>query len=189
MQVEIDITSEQLIKTALGRYKTQHESPDMLLSNVIADMHSNADSATVIRQAVTNSIAEGITRMERQAMAAESQFASIGQMSLLGDLIPEHKIPAVMQTRSVAEVAAWMEDRAQIERDNAEEMRAAADRQAEKARNFTEWAKGPSRICEVLRRAGIDPKDISYAEAINKAETLQPRHGLDAGAPSKRPLR
>lgn len=51
MNVNIDITSEQLIKTALNRYKTQHESQDVLLGNVIAEMQSNADSATVIRQA------------------------------------------------------------------------------------------------------------------------------------------
>lgn len=189
MQVNIDITSEQLIKTALNRYKTQHEAPDMLLGNVIAEMHSNADSATVIRQAVTNSIAEGIWRMERQAMAAESEFAAVGQMSLLGDLIPDHKIPAGMQTKSAAEVADWMENRAQIERDNLDEMRAALERQEQKTLRFVSWAAATRKVCDALEKAGMDPAKVTYAEAINKAEALHARHGADAGAQAKRPVR
>lgn len=189
MQVNIDITSEQLIKTALNRYKIQHEAPDMLLGNVIAEMHSNADSATVIRQAVTNSIAEGIRRMERQAMVAESEYAAVGQMSLLGDLIPDHKIPAGMQTKSAAEVNAWMENRAQIERENLEEMRAALDRQLQKTKQFTAWAEATRQVCDALRRSGFDPEMVSYAEAINKAEAIQPRHCADAGTSPKRTMR
>lgn len=189
MQVNIDITSEQLIKAALNRYKTQHEAPDMLLGNVIAEMHSNADAATVIRQAVTNSIADGLRRMERQAMAAESEFAAVGQMSLLGDMIPEHKIPAGMQTKSVAEVLAWMENRAEIERQNLEEMRAAFERQEQKTKRFIAWVDGPRKVFNALKGAGLDPEKVSYAEAINKAEALRPRRGADAGETSKRPLR
>lgn len=189
MQMNIDITSEQLVKAALNRYKTQHEAPDMLLGNVISEMHSHADSATVIRQAVTNSIAEGLRRMERQAMAAESEFAGIGQMSLLGDMIPEHKIPAGMQTKSAAEVNAWMENRAQIERENLEELRGALERQEQKTKRFATWADATRQVCDALKRAGLDPAEVSYAEAINKAEALRPRRGADAGETSKRPLR
>lgn len=189
MNVNIDITSEQLIKTALNRYKTQHDSPDVLLGHVIAEMHSNADSATVIRQAITNSIAEGILRMERQAMAAEADWAAVGQMSLLGDLIPEHSIPAGMQTKSAAEVNAWMENRAQIERENLDELRAALERQEQKTKRFTAWADATRQVCEALRRAGLDPAEVSYAEAISKAQAVQSRHGADAGASPKRPVR
>jgi hypothetical protein len=189
MQINIDITSEQLIKTALNRYKTQHEPPDMLLSNFIAEMHSNADSATVIRQAVTNSIADGLRRMERQAMAAESEFASVGQMSLLGDLIPDHKIPAGMQTKSAAEVNSWMENRAQIERENLDEMRAALERQEQKAARFSAWADATRQVCDALKRAGLDPGQVSYAEAINKAQTVWAGRGADAGATPRRPVR
>jgi uncharacterized protein YejL (UPF0352 family) len=189
MQVKIDITAEQLIKTALNRYKTQHESPDMLLGNVISELHSNTDSATVIRQAITNSIAEGLLKMERQAMAAESEFASIGQMSLLGELIPEHKIPLGMQTRSAAEVNAWMQHRAELERENLEELRAAFERQEHKAAKFSAWAQATHRICEALQHGGLDPAGVTYAEAINRAQAIQPRHGVDVGAPSGLPLR
>lgn len=189
MNVTIDITSEQLIKTALNRYKTQHEAPDTLLGNVIAEMHSNADSATVIRQAVTNSIADGIKRMERQALAAAEDWAAIGQMSLLGNLIPEHKIPAGMQTKSAAEVNAWMENRAQIERENLDELRAALERQEQRTKRFTAWADAVRQVCDSLKRAGLDPAEVSYAEAINKAQAVQPRHGADAGATPNRPMR
>jgi hypothetical protein len=189
MQVKIDITAENLIKKALHRYKTKHEAPDMLLGNVIKSMHSNADSATVIRQAVTNSIAEGIRRLERQAMAAESEFASVGQMSLFGDMIPDHKIPAAMKTKSAAAVNAWMENRAQIERDNLDEIRAALERQEERSRSYSAWAAATRQVCEALQRAGLDPAEVSYADAINKAEALHPRHGFDAGAAAKQPLR
>jgi hypothetical protein len=34
MQVNIDITSEQLIKTALNRYKTQHEAEAVALRRI-----------------------------------------------------------------------------------------------------------------------------------------------------------
>jgi hypothetical protein len=189
MQVAIDITSEALIKTALGRYKTQHESPDLLLSNVIAEMHSNADSATVIRQAVTNSIAEGIQRMERQAMAAEAEFESVGQMSLLGELVPQHKIPSGMKNKTVAEVVAWMENRAEIEIANLEEMRAAFERQEQKTKRFVAWAKAPRQIYEAMVRAGIDPNEVSYAEAINKAEAFSRRDGAGLGETAAQPLR
>jgi hypothetical protein len=181
MQVAIDITSEALIKTALGLYKTQHASPDVLLSNVIADMHSNSDPATVIRQAVTNSIAEGIRRMERQALAAAADFESVGQMSLLGELIPEHKIPSGMKTKSVAEVVAWWENRVEIEIANMEEMRAAFERQEEKTKRFVAWAKPPRQIYDAMVRAGIDPNEVSYADAINKAEAFSKRCGADLG--------
>lgn len=189
MKIEIDITAEQLIKTALHRYKTQHESPDILLGSVIASLNVNTDSATVIRQAVTNSIAAGIERMERQAMAAEQEFATVGQMSLLGDLIPEHQIPSEMQTQSAEEVNAWMQNRAQIERENLEELRAALERQEQKTKRFTQWATATQRVCDALQRAGLDPAKVSYAEAIDQAETLQPRRGADAGPQAKQPLR
>jgi len=189
MQVKIDITSEQLVKTAMNRYKVQHETPDMLLGRVIADMHSNADSDTIIRQAMTNSIAEGILRMERQAMAAAEGFDEVGQMSLLGDLIPDHKIPAAMQTKSAAEVNAWMESRAEIEQENLAELRAAVEKQVEKTARFVSWAAATRKVCDALQKAGMDPAKVTYAEAINKAETLHARRGADAGAQAKRPVR
>lgn len=189
MQIDFDVTSEQLIKMALARYKTQHESPDVLLSNVIADIHSNTDSATVIRQAVTNSIAEGLRRMERQAMAAEHEFQSIGQMTLFGEPIPGHNIPTGLSTRPAAEVRAWMENRAEIERENAGELLAAAKKQEDKASRFSAWASATRKICEALTRAGLDPNEVSYAEAINKAEAVHRRRGADAGAPTTRAMR
>lgn len=189
MKIAIDITSEQLIKSALSRYKLKHESPDMLLANVVAELHSNADSATVIRQAVTNSVKEGITKMERQAMAAEKDFQAIGQMSLLGELIPEHKIPASMVTKSAAEVNAWMENRAQIEQQNLEELRAALDKQTSKAARFAKWATATRQVCETLERAGINPREVSYAEAINKAEALHAGRSPDAGTAPKQSVR
>jgi ribulose kinase len=189
MQVAIDITSEALVKTALGRYKTQQESPDLLLSNVIADLHSNADSATVVRQAVTNSIAEGIRRMERQAMASEAEFESVGQLSLLGELVPEHKIPAGMKDKTVAEVVAWMESRAEIEAANLEELRAAVERQEQKTKRLAAWAKAPRQIYNALVRAGIDPHTVSYADAINKAETFSRRRGAGLGETTAQSVR
>lgn len=190
MQVKIDITSEKLIKAALKRYRSsQQESPDVLLSNAIASMYSNADSSTVIRQAVTNSIRLGIDVMERDANARESEFAVIGQMSLLGDLIPEHKIPAKMQNNPAADVNAWMQERAQIERENLEEMRAAVDRQQQRTSQFAAWASATANVCETLERAGIDPARMSYAEAISKAEAIQSGRGAVSGEKAKRPLR
>jgi hypothetical protein len=189
MQVDIDITSEQLVKTALGRYKTQHDSPDLLLANTIADMHSNTDAATVIRQAVTNSIAAGIKRMERQAMAAEAEFEAIGQMSLLGELVPEHKIPAGMTAKSVAEVAAWTDARAEIEQENLEEMRAAFKRQEAKAARFAKWAEATKKVQAIVERAGLDPREVTYAEAISKAEALSEGRRADVGAQAGKPLR
>jgi len=184
-----NITSEQLIRTALNRYKTQHESADMLLSNVIHDMNPGSDSATVIRQAVTNSVAEGIRRMERQALSAESEFQRIGQMSLLGELIPDHKIPASMQSKSAREVNAWMENRAQVERENLEELRAAVEKQQGKTKRFEEWANATRLVCEALEHSGLNPSEVTYAEAVNKAEAVYRRDGADAVASAKRPVR
>lgn len=172
MKTELDITSEQLVSKAMNYYKLGHASPDLLLARVIADMRSNADPATVIRQAVTNSIAEAIRKMDRQALAAESEFQAIGQMSLLGDLIPEHKIPNDMQGKPAAEVDAWMQSRAEIEAKNLEELRVAVREQERKAERFSTWANATRQVCETLERAGLDPRVVTYAEAINKAEAV-----------------
>lgn len=189
MQVSINVTSEQIIKTALSRYKTQHESPDMLLANVVAEMRSNADPATVIRQAVTNSIAKGIKEAERDVIAKEQEFESIGQMSLLGDLIPEHKIPAAMRTKSVAEVYAWIQQRAEIEQQNLEEMRAAFRRQESKTKKFLEWLNAVRKVKEALEHSGFDPNEVNYNDAISKAQTIQPGSECVSGAQAKRDVR
>jgi hypothetical protein len=172
MNITIDTTSEQLIKAALQRYKVDHRDADILLATVITETHPNAEPATVVRQAVTNSILEGIKKLERQAAASESEFHQFGQMNLFGDLIPEHKVPVGLLNKSAAEMDAWMQQRAEIERENAEEMRRAADAQERKAKRFELWAKSVHQVCTALTDAGFNPQEISYAEAIAKAETI-----------------
>ena len=110
-------------------------------------------------------------------------------MSLLGDLIPYHKIPEGMQTKSAAEVNAWMENRAQIESDNLDEMRAAFERQEQKTARYVSWAAATRQVCDALQKAGMDPEKVTYAEAINKAEAIHARDGADAGTQAMRPVR
>lgn len=189
MTLDTDITSEQLITRALKRYETTNENPDTLLASVIADIHANTDSATIIRQAVTNSVAEGIRKKERQAMAKEADFQAIGQMSLLGDLIPEHKVPASMVSKSAAEVNAWMENRAAIEAENLTELRNAVEAQKRKADRFNTWANATRKVCQSLEHAGINPNEMTYAEAINKAEAVDSRSASGIDAKAGRPMR
>jgi hypothetical protein len=168
----ITITSEQLVKTALQRYRLDNADADILLATVITETHPNDEPATVVRQSVTNSIIDGIRKLERQAAAAEKEFRLCGQMSLFGELIPEHQVPAGLVSKSAAEMNEWMQARAQIERENADEMRRAADAQERKAQRFEQWANSVSRVCHALTDAGFNPQDISYEAALAKAETI-----------------
>lgn len=189
MKAEINVTSEQIVKKALRRYETQQEDADLLLANVINDMHANTDAATVIRTSVTNSIRKGIERLERESYSREAEFVAIGQMFLFDELIPEHNIPASLRTKSCEEVDAWNASRSRIDLDNAEESAAHTESLKRKASRSAANASASHKLCEVLRRNGIDPSKVTYEEAIEKAQEIWARNSIDAGSSSKKPLR
>lgn len=189
MKTGIQITAEQLVREALHAYKTDHADPDVLIGKTIARLYPNADGVTVRAIALTNSVTEGIAKLERQAAASESEFYLAGQMSLLGEIIPEHKVPKGLMSKPASEMDDWMRDRAAIERENAQELRRAADAQERKAKRFEHWSEVVHRVCVILNENGINPAEVSYAEALKKAEAVSPGHGSVFGTPAERPMR
>lgn len=189
MNTEITITAEQLIQTALKIAVVEPDAPDLLLSRAIVDLHLQTEPETIARQSLVNSIANGLKRQERQAAAAHDRFDTVGQMSLFGDLIPEHQIPRGWQSKMAAEVDAWMANRADIERQNADELRKAADAQEQKARKFEAFAAATHRVVEALIQAGLDPHQVTYEQAIAHAEAFHGRGSPAAGATTRRPVR
>lgn len=189
MRVTIDITSEQLVKAALKRYRVDHSDADVLLARLIADTYPGTESATVVRQAVTNSIIEGIQKAEREAATAENEFYEYGQTDLFGSLIPKHKVPKGLLVKSAAEMDEWMQNRSEVEREDAEEMRRHAEAQERKAERFAHWAMCVHTVCRVLTEAGIDPREISYGEALSKTEAVDFGPHSVSGTQAERPMR
>jgi hypothetical protein len=185
----IRITAEQLIKETLSTYKAKEAPADILLAQTIKRLYPNEDAMTVRATVLENSIAAGIKRLMAGAIAAESDFMRCGQMSLFGELIPEHTVPRSLINKSAQGMADWMDNRARMERDNADELRRAADAQERKARRYEQSSQAVLRVVEALRAAGLNPEEVTYAEALAKAETLSSGTQSVSDAPSKRPLR
>lgn len=170
--IDINTTAEQLIKETLKTYRAERAEPEVLLAKTIATLHPGINPDVVSQAAQINSIAKAITKLERDALAHESVMQEYGQLSLLGALIPEHKVPKGLINKSAAEMDAWMASRAETEAENAEELRKAAEAQARKADRFAQWSGAVHRVCTTLKDHGIDPEAISYAEALRKAEAF-----------------
>lgn len=189
MSTEIQITAEQLVRESLKRYVVEHADPDQLIAETIRQLYPNSNGETVRAQALANSVAEGIKRMERQAATHESEFRKIGQLSLLGELIPEHCVPHQLMEKSTAEMRDYMANRAEMEKQNADEMRAAAVRQEEKARRFEAWSDVVTKVYRAVVDMGLNPEVVSYAEALSKAEKVNPGRSAGADTSATRPLR
>lgn len=189
MNSDIKITAEQLVKESLQSYKTDHSEPAVLVANTIQRLFPNSDSVTVRCMAIENSVEEGILKLERQAAATESEFRQCGQMSLLGELIPEHKVPVGLINKSTAEMDEWMANRAAIERENADELRRAAEQQERKAMRYEQWSEAVHKVAITLIDNGLNPAEISYAEALAKAETIHTGRQIAASEKAKRPVR
>ena len=189
MKTDITITAEQLVKSGLDLYKTQGGDANSLIASAARQLGCKTELASFVTQTVINSMNAALQRMERQAMAAANEFDTIGQMDLFQHLIPEHQIPSGMKSKYAAEVDAWMANRAEIERQNATEMHTAAERQERKSKNFERWAAATRQVVEALQEAGLDPRTVTYEQAIQQAEAFHARGGAPAGASTRRPVR
>jgi hypothetical protein len=189
MNVDIQITAEDLVRAAVKRYVLKPADPEMLLAETIRDLFPSTNGEVVRNKALENSVLRGIEKTDRERHANESAFLLVGQMSLFGDLIPEHKIPEQLLSKSVRETQEWMETRARIEQENAEELRRAAAAQERKAEQFRRWLAAVNSVYQAILEAGLNPETLTYAQAIQQAETLQSGCVGHSGNTAKRPLR
>ena len=190
MNTDITITVDQLIHAALKRYAlNQTIDTEILLAQTINDLYPNGNGETVRAKVLINSLTEAIEKAQRKAAAHENAFAQIAQMALPGILIPEHKIPKQLLPRSVAEVKEWSENRAAIERENADELRRAAKSQERKAEKFENWSKAVDAVYQAILDMGLDPESVTYEEAIKKAETFRAGFEQLSSKTAKQPLR
>lgn len=187
--IDIQITAEELVRAALKRYITAPSAPDHLLAETIRDIYPNTNGEMVRTRSLENSIAKGVKKIIEDDHEWENKFLAVGQMSLFGDLIPEHKIPSRLLDTSVRETLDWMETRARIEQENADELRRAADAQQRKAERFAKWLSAVLQVYQSILEAGMNPETITYAQAIKHAETpnAQPDQGI--GQSPKQPVR
>lgn len=186
----IDITAENLIKKSVDTSRVNPEqSADKLLANTIKQLFGDMDPDKVCLAAIEQSVQAKLESIRRDSMAKQSEFEHIGQLDLEGFSVDEHKIPKAMKTRSVAEVDDWMQSRAQIELENAEELRKAYEAQQNKANRFQQWAYATKTVRIAVERMGLDPTVISYEQAINKAKTANPSNQALLSPKTKQPMR
>lgn len=162
------MTSEQLVKASIHRYKIDHSDPEVLLHKVIADLGPELDPVMETHSSVVKSIKAGIERLKRITVQIEKEFATCRQMRLYGEEIPEHKVPKGKLHESVSEMDAWMRSRAEIERQNADELQELADEQRLRADRFAGWSQAVHRVYEKVVEAGHNPDELTYAEAIKQ---------------------
>ena len=186
----IDITAENLIKKSVDTSRvTPEQSADKLLANTIKQLFGDMEPVDVCFAAIEQSIQAKLESIRRDSMAKQSEFEQIGQLDLDGFLVDEHKIPKAMKTQSVAEVDDWMQSRAQIELENAEELRKAYEAQQNKSNRFQQWAYATKTVRVAVERMGLDPQVITYEQAINKAKTANPGDQALPSSKTKQPVR
>lgn len=184
------LTSEQLVRVGLDLFKTQGErNPDALYVATCRHLGCQTEVASFGAQAIVNSLEFGMQRMERQALAAAVKFETIGQMSLFGDLIPEHHIPKGWKAKIAREVNDWLKSRAEIKQANAEELERAAEGARREAVAAAHDAGASQQVIDALERAGLDPAQVTYEQAIAHSEAFHGRGGATAGASPRKPLR
>lgn len=189
MNTDIQITAEELIKQSVKRYATEQSTAEILIAETIHQLYPNHSGDIVRAISLKNSVQNGILKAERMAAAHESEFALIGQLSLLGDLIPEHKVPKQLLSKSTSEMYEWMQNRAKIEQENADELRKAAEAQQNKADKFASWSHSVSSIYHAIIEMKLNPDEVTYAEALKQAQAFQPGDRSVPRETTKQPLR
>lgn len=183
------LTSEQLLRVVANLHKTHGGNAADLVATAARSLGCQTELASFGLQTIINSAQANIDRAERQALAAADNFESVGQMSLFGDLISEHSIPKGWKTKYTKDVIDWWQSRAEIDRANAEEMMRHAEQAQRKAKHSEYNASVTHQVGEALERAGLDPAQVTYEQAIAHAETFHARGGPATGASSSKPLR
>lgn len=185
----IDLTIEDLIRQSLKDHKDTETDPATAIAETVSRLFPSQDALSVRMICEENSYRRAIDKRNRDRTAAENEFQRIGQLSLFGDLIPEHSVPKSLIPKSAAEMQEWMRSRAQIETENADEAKRYAETVDRKAKRYQRYADAVDRVIDAIETAGFNPEVISYGEAIQKAETVFDGSGPVSVSQTERPLR
>jgi hypothetical protein len=120
----------------------------------------------------TAGCAQLIDAMEKQRIASmvlDSEWADIAQSDLFGEMIPAHKVPKALLTRSVSEAADYMEERARVSLDNVEEIERHLAQQRDLAHRLCAWRDAVAMVRDAMTERGIDPESVTYEQATKQA--------------------